>query len=124
VTNTRSLVSADLLYDRHVQTLPHDEFREKFIEAIEGGVNEFTPFIKGPYSDRPTIPGWQGLRRVVLERDGYVCVYCGSDESLECDHIHPLSRGGPSTLENLATACRSCNRAKWNRTVDEWTGMN
>jgi len=29
-----------------------------------------------------------------LERDGRVCVYCGSSENLSLDHILPKSLGG------------------------------
>lgn len=52
------------------------------------------------------------LRLQVYERDSYECVYCGSDSQLQCDHVVPVSKGGETTLENLATACRSCNVRK------------
>lgn len=64
---------------------------------------------------------WEELRMSVFSRDGYRCVYCGcSTDSPECDHIHPVSKGGKSVLENLATACRPCNRSKGAKTLDEW----
>lgn len=37
-----------------------------------------------------------------------------------CDHVVPLSRGGLSVMENLATACGPCNRSKNYRTPGEW----
>jgi hypothetical protein len=52
------------------------------------------------------------LRSEVYQRDGFVCVYCGATEDLTCDHVTPVSNGGPTTLENLATACRPCNSRK------------
>lgn len=52
------------------------------------------------------------LRTAVYERDGWACLHCGSVESLTLDHIHPYSRGGEDTLENLQTLCRSCNSKK------------
>ena len=55
------------------------------------------------------------LRQAVFERDGFACVYCGSDEYLQCDHDIPVSKGGETTLENLATACRVCNAKKKDR---------
>jgi 5-methylcytosine-specific restriction endonuclease McrA len=55
------------------------------------------------------------LRAAVFERDGYACVYCGSQDYLQCDHVEPVSKGGPTTLENLATACRVCNARKKDR---------
>jgi len=65
---------------------------------------------------------WSLLRSAVFERDQYVCSYCGGDvsDAPQCDHIFPLSRGGKSTLDNLTTACASCNSSKRDKTPDEW----
>lgn len=61
------------------------------------------------------------VRLAVFERDGWVCVYCGTDTGpFECDHIFPLSRGGSGDMENLACSCKSCNRSKRDMTVEEW----
>ena len=54
-------------------------------------------------------------RFMILERDGFRCVYCGrsSDEvALEIDHYTPVSKGGASDPDNLVTACRDCNSGK------------
>lgn len=65
---------------------------------------------------------WSSLRLEVFERDNFLCAYCGCDVSddPQCDHIHPISRGGENILSNLATACRSCNSSKGDKTPDEW----
>lgn len=55
------------------------------------------------------------LRMQVYERDEFACVYCGSTEDLSCDHDIPVSKGGPTTYENLVTACRPCNSRKRDR---------
>lgn len=52
------------------------------------------------------------LRSAVYERDGYVCLHCGTGEALSLDHIHPWSLGGSDTLDNLQTLCRPCNSRK------------
>ena len=55
------------------------------------------------------------LRHKVFVRDGYRCRECGKsnkETSLEIDHILPLSKGGPTTENNLWTLCRECNQAK------------
>jgi 5-methylcytosine-specific restriction endonuclease McrA len=52
------------------------------------------------------------MRLAVYDRDGWKCVYCGATESLTCVAI---DRGGLTTLENLATACKPCNSRKQDR---------
>jgi len=57
-----------------------------------------------------------GTRQKILERDGFACLNCGSEEALEIDHIIPLAGGGhPTDEENLQTLCRSCNAKKRDR---------
>ena len=63
------------------------------------------------------------MKQEVYERDGAVCRYCGDEcGPFEVDHIHPVSRGGVCELKNLTVACKSCNRSKGNKTLDEWGG--
>lgn len=57
-----------------------------------------------------------GLRFDVFMRDHFRCRYCGaSAESgalLHADHVIPESKGGPTTMDNLVTACSDCNLGK------------
>lgn len=56
---------------------------------------------------------WRRLRLVVFRRDGYRCKACGGSRRLECDHVHPVARGGAEwETENLQALCRSCHRVK------------
>lgn len=55
------------------------------------------------------------LRAEIYERDGNACLVCGSADDLTLDHIHPWSKGGEDTLENLRTLCRPCNSSKGDR---------
>lgn len=69
----------------------------------------------GPIAaSREPIPA--GLRFAVLRRDGFRCAYCGRGEpegvKLHIDHIVPVARGGRTELENLVTACATCNIGK------------
>lgn len=61
------------------------------------------------------------LRQEIFERDGYTCVNCGSTEkeSLEIDHIKPISKGGKTEPGNLQTLCHDCNVRKGNN-IDWW----
>ncbi len=56
----------------------------------------------------------------VIARDGPRCVWCGREawaEDLTLEHLLPRSRGGRGHGENLAVACRACNRARGSRPV-------
>jgi 5-methylcytosine-specific restriction endonuclease McrA len=55
------------------------------------------------------------LRRMVIERDGLRCVYCGIDlekNEVHLDHVIPESQGGPTSLSNLQVTCKKCNLEK------------
>lgn len=54
---------------------------------------------------------WLTIRLAVLERDGYLCAYCGN-EANEADHIIPRNAGGKDELSNLVAACKPCNGRK------------
>lgn len=72
-------------------------------------------------SQRRKPESWWKLKRAALERDGGCCFYCGSDEGLlEGDHYVPLSKGGGWELDNIVTACRSCNQRKGSLMPEEW----
>jgi len=51
---------------------------------------------------------------------GGKCVYCGSTQRLQIDHVVPRSKGGANEISNLVLACQKCNRAKSDKLVEEW----
>ena len=61
-------------------------------------------------------------KRNVLVRDNFACAYCGKHLSMKSatkEHVHPRSRGGKDTLENVVAACTDCNGRKADRTPEE-----
>lgn len=66
---------------------------------------------------RPTIP--RDVVDAVWIRDKGRCVYCGSTENLQLDHIIPFSKGGATTVENLQLLCQKCNIHKSNHIGNE-----
>ena len=74
-------------------------------------------FLKGILmSNSPFI----GKKIPVFLRDRLTCRYCGksalkgelSISDLTVDHVRPRAVGGTWNIENLVTACRSCNELK------------
>lgn len=47
--------------------------------------------------------------------DGVKCVDCGNRFRTEFDHIHPYSKGGPTSRPNFDPRCRTCHLAKTER---------
>jgi 5-methylcytosine-specific restriction endonuclease McrA len=48
------------------------------------------------------------------------CFYCGSLDSIQLDHVVPLSRGGTHSIGNLVPACAYCNNQKNKWFITEW----
>lgn len=57
---------------------------------------------------------WQRLRQQVLDRDHYVCQYCGQPNSRTVDHVRPVEAfpDDKANINNLATICRKCHYKK------------
>ena len=63
------------------------------------------------------------LRKTIIDRDGYYCVYCDEDlheKEIHLDHVIPESKGGTTTLQNLQVTCRKCNTSKGTLTEQEF----
>lgn len=51
----------------------------------------------------------------VFLRDQYTCLYCSTqinNTTGTLDHVLPMSKGGKTTWDNIATACSPCNAKK------------
>lgn len=70
---------------------------------------------------RKAIP--KGDRKFIYERDSHCCVFCGSSDNLEIDHIHPVSKGGKNERGNYQTLCKPCNRVKRDKLNFVYHGM-
>ncbi len=69
------------------------------------------------------------LKKSVFNRAKGLCEYCKSPANISSqafvmDHIIPKSKGGETTLENLALSCQGCNNYKYNKLngIDKITG--
>lgn len=59
---------------------------------------------------------WQKLRKIILQRDAYLCQECLRNKKLtiatDVDHIKPKSAGGTDCESNLQSLCKSCHKIK------------
>jgi hypothetical protein len=75
-------------------------------------INQIKSFFNG------RVPISAGLRYQVLNRDNHTCQTCGRKSPevvLHIDHIIPVSRGGPTTIDNLRVLCEECNLGRGDR---------
>jgi 5-methylcytosine-specific restriction endonuclease McrA len=59
-------------------------------------------------------------REILIARDGGTCVWCGREPwaaDLTAEHLLPRSRRGRTLPENLAVACRACNKRRRTKPV-------
>ena len=103
---------AEIIYEHNESfglVNPNLDIKKPSIIKVHKYVNQ--KFHKVPFS-----------RENVFKRDNYECVYCGCSnrKTLTLDHVHPTSKGGQNTFENVVTACRSCNGEKADLTLQEW----
>ena len=63
----------------------------------------------------------QNIQWKVFQRDNYTCRYCGrTGLPLSVDHVVLWEEGGPSTEENLITACKKCNKTRGSQQYPNW----
>ncbi|MCO5104950.1 MAG: HNH endonuclease [Burkholderiaceae bacterium] len=57
----------------------------------------------------------------ILVTGGNQCAYCGTTGvALHWEHIIPVSRNGPNTIDNMVLSCAPCNLEKGARNPLEW----
>ena len=90
-------------------------WREENRDQAREQVRRRRASMRGPYSHAE-------MAKLISQRFavfGNVCAECGSKDSIEADHVKPLSRGGPHIPANIRPLCRSCNGRK----AGNWNGI-
>lgn len=104
------MASKSITYDKHYVHPP--------VPGMQGRPSPDQGRYRDDVSESRRIP--KSLRFEVLARDGYTCRYCGRrppEAILELDHMVSWRDGGRTTLGNLVTSCRDCNRGKSSKSV-------
>lgn len=112
----------------YVRTVEEEIFYEyaKLISrsAFGGKINH--PFVSDRFKalrdGRITMSGsvreWQKEQELPKE-----CVFCGTRDHLQVDHLIPKSRGGGDTADNVVWACIRCNASRGDQGVFQWLGL-
>ena len=124
-----------LLYKGHVRavlpdytTYAWEEWRDVPVQTGDDFITTPSMTLRVPRviqllsCERPPRHDVKFSRHNIYVRDGNRCQYCGKrfpTSELSLDHVVPLSRGGPSTWENVVCACLPCNVRKGNKLLDE-----
>ena len=69
----------------------------------------------------------EGIKKQLEEQKNIFpnCPYCNNSlgKKPHCDHIHPVSHGGLSTMVNMVYICSSCNLKKKDYTLREFISI-
>lgn len=86
------------------------------LAIVLGGVVSFFVFLAlliagfafDAYVRRKLGPNFETERLRALDRDGYVCQFCGMPANI-AHHVEPRRYGGSDDASNLVTVCRHCH---------------
>jgi 5-methylcytosine-specific restriction endonuclease McrA len=71
-----------------------------------------TRYIKSNMGSRQ----WREQRMRVLQRDQFICYWCGG-KATHADHLITRKDGGGDELENLVAACARCNQKRGAKSI-------
>ena len=117
----RALVAAGATADMLIAAVEADEAEANARAVDRRGI--LPRHDLAPCTPRPSERDCLALKAHILQRDGFMCVYCGyAGEAMCADHVVPLSRGGSNHPDNLVACCLPCNSSKSDRLLSEWRG--
>ena len=101
---------AEYLASRQKWARSHDKHYQHHYNTITRNRNDSKREQYSFYRSRR----WVHLRQDVLDRDHYVCQYCGRTNSRTVDHIVPIefAHDLKANPDNLAVICRNCHNLK------------
>ena len=105
--------------------------REK-VDVINTWTDTFIRTVSGGFDCPATLRLKNYVRRsykkprftkyALFNRDEWKCQYCGcvlNYETVTVDHIIPRSKGGKTSWKNCISSCKSCNKRKADKDLEE-----
>ena len=103
---------ADSAVERRQGLVPHARLGKKYWEFT---TRTFRKLLAGEISPSPIL-----RENKMLVSSAQECGYCGAQGVLHWEHLFPISRGGPDTIDNLILACPPCNLQKGHLNPIDW----
>ncbi|GIP22028.1 hypothetical protein J22TS3_23030 [Paenibacillus sp. J22TS3] len=88
------------------------------LELAKVLVEEKAAVVVNPHTIRRLYTS-KGFRRYILNRDRYICYFCGGPGDT-IDHLLPRAKGGHTTPDNCVCACNLCNQMKADKDAEEF----
>jgi len=109
---------------KNIRQLIHWHYAKLITESIYGTRDDY-PLVMNEYkkleSGEKNMSSLLRQNKQMLDMEKK-CDYCGSMTNIQLDHIIPISKGGPDSLDNLVYSCRKCNISKGNKSLVQWYG--
>ncbi len=80
------------------------------------------PKVMRLFTKMGTIKAVKFNRQNIFYRDDFTCQYCAKrfkSIELTLDHVIPRSKGGPTSWDNIVSACEKCNNKKADKMPNE-----
>lgn len=87
-----------------------DHLRDKY--CSQGCYFEHLRTIVYPLRTRGSGEFSNPIKRLLMERAGGRCRWCGAEEDLGFDHVVPRFLGGDGSVENGQVLCSECHKSK------------
>lgn len=111
VCNGRSLNTYILFYKDMYPDCAEDELQKAIKHWIRMAKKE-NPKLRVPTLKTKKDSEFVKIKPMVLDRDDYKCVICGSTDRIQVHHIKERSQGGANVANNLITLCYKCHCKK------------
>lgn len=116
------------LSNREERLAKNREYYRKNSESIiaqKAEYNKSNPEVKRKSSLKRRVVQANNGTFKILDRDmrrlyASPCLYCGSTDRIQADHVIPVTRGGVNSIGNLVPCCYKCNPSKGAKTIMEW----
>ncbi|MGL4589769.1 MAG: type II CRISPR RNA-guided endonuclease Cas9 [Mycoplasmatales bacterium] len=101
--------NSDILFDTNKKKY------NEYMNQLEGNFSKREKYRKEGITDEKIID-----KKLLLEETAHACIYCGihlTEDTMEIDHILPISKSADDSFANKISSCHKCNNDKKNESA-------